>query len=473
MHIKLFQQKLASNQVSHAEQKWFPIWCGRFQEFLQAKYSAGQAEVVLSTSGSEADQTRRELIGSDLIIEFSRPLLKTDCSAFQRKQAVLSVATWFQVMHRFTVIGVGDILETLDRLANQEIQFGTDGFPDSEDTATLTGVIDPDEPVALQNMRRQMRVRGMARRTELAYVGWVKRFLFDYAQCSLAFDGKQEALPAPDSIRRFLTELVTEGSVSESTMLQARSAILFFYRRIHGQPLPNLDVVQSKKPNRLPVVFSRDEIAALEPLFEGRRRLIFRLLYGAGLRHLECRRLRMKDLCFDQRHIIVRNAKGDQDRVTVLPDSCVEDLRLLMTAGRNLHEADKAAGAGRVWLPFALERKEPSAAAEFGWQWVFAADRLSRDPVSGETRRHHVSEEYFATPFKKHLTTAGIVKNGVPQSLRHSFATHLLEDGHDIRTVQELMGHKDIKSTRIYLQVMNKPGVVVRSPADQIGQVDS
>ena len=191
-------------------------------------------------------------------------------------------------------------------------------------------------------------------------------------------------------------------------------------------------------------------------------------MYGSGLRHKECRRLRVKDVAFDQGHIVVRNGKGDQDRITVLPQCCVPELQRQIEAVRHLHQRDLRRGYGKVYLPHALARKYPNANREFGWQWVFPSPKFSKDPRSGQVWRHHISESVFANNFKRALMNAKIHKNAVPHSLRHSFATHLLEGGSDIRTVQELLGHKDVSTTMIYLHVMNRPGIAVTSPADSL-----
>ena len=314
-----------------------------------------------------------------------------------------------------------------------------------------------------------MRVQGLMLRTERAYVGWIKRFLTDQASSPAAWNADGNALPPESSIRLFLTSLAVEGRVAPSTQVQAKSALIFLYRKLFGRQLAYIDAVSADKPRRLPVVLSRDEIHELVPLFEGIKQLMFLLMYGAGLRHLECRRLRVKDICLDQRQIVVRNGKGDRDRISVLPDRCRSGLADQIQRAAVLHNRDLADGHGRVYLPHALERKYPNANAEFGWQWLFPARQMSVDPVSGERRRHHVCEDFFAKEFKRRLKDTEISKNAVPHSLRHSFATHLLEDGADIRTVQELLGHQDVQTTMIYLHVLNRPGVTVKSPADAMG----
>ena len=269
-------------------------------------------------------------------------------------------------------------------------------------------------------------------------------------------------------LRSFLTGLAVEGDVSPNTQNQAKSALLFLFQKVLGREIGFLDVVSADKPMRLPVVLSRQEIATLLPEFQGTRRLMFLVMYGAGLRHAECRRIRIKDVCFDEGHLVVRSGKGEKDRITVLPDCCRQDLIEQVERVRRQHNRDLDNEMDAVYLPYALERKYPNANREFGWQWLFPAMQLSKDPRSGHIRRHHVGEDLFAKFFRTALKQSGIRKNAVPHSLRHSFATHLLESGTDIRTVQELLGHKDVQTTMIYTHVMNKPGIAVKSPADAV-----
>jgi len=313
----------------------------------------------------------------------------------------------------------------------------------------------------MQQMRKELRLRHKAMETEKAYVGWVGRFINHCGSDDLNRFGEPQ-------IKSFLTDLAVEGNVAVSTQDQAKSALLFLYQSVLGRELAFLDVTRANKPRRLPVVLSRGEIALLIPEFVGTRRLMFLVMYGAGLRHAECRRLRVKDVCFEEGHIVVRNGKGDKDRITVLPERSSEELRLQIERVRRQHLHDLDAGFGTVYLPHALHRKYPNENREFGWQWVFPSQQMSKDPRSGITRRHHISENFFADNFKAAIDRVGILKNAVPHSLRHSFATHLLEGGSDIRTVQELLGHKDVKTTMIYTHVMNRPGIAVKSPVDQL-----
>lgn len=449
MSVERFELVLANGKYSKAERTWFPNWWLRFREFL----------IHHQLLSSDVDQS--------VVIRFLQQIKSVGTPAWKRLQAVQAVDAYFREVLERPIAGLDSVISVLTRVASQERLLGDDRPVSANETADLIGVIDPDEPAMLQRVRREARVSGLLRRTELAYVGWIKRFLMEHSASAAGLsDDSGAALPAESAIRTFLTALAVDGNVAPSTQNQAKSALLFLYQKVFRQRIGFLDVVPAGKAERLPVVLSREEISQLVPLFTDLKQLMFLVMYGAGLRHLECRRLRVKDVCFDAGHIVVRNGKGDKDRITVLPDRCRELLRQQITRVLHQHQEDLAAGNGRVWLPHALARKYPNANAEPGWQWVFPARQHSIDPVSGERRRHHVSEEFFAKEFHLQLRRSKIVKNAVPHSLRHSFATHLLEGGADIRTVQELLGHKDVQTTMIYTHVMNKPGIAVRSPAD-------
>ena len=238
-----------------------------------------------------------------------------------------------------------------------------------------------------------------------------------------------------------------------------------------GRNLHFINSVRAKASEYRPVVLTKSEIAELFPFVSGVYRLMFLLMYGGGLRHRECRKLRVKDLCIESGQILVRDGKGMKDRVTVLPKNATSLLQQQIANVRAQHQCDLSDGFGEVYMPYALARKYPSAQRDLGWQYLFPSVKLSRDPRSGRTRRHHLNEKTFPTRFKAALVRTEIVKNAVPHTLRHSFATHMLEDGADIRTVQELLGHKDVKTTMIYTHVMNRPGLAVTSPSDALGLV--
>jgi len=316
------------------------------------------------------------------------------------------------------------------------------------------------EPRLLERMREAIRTRHYSIRTEEAYLNWVRRYI--------KFHGLQHpsALGAAE-LEAFLTYLAVSRNVAASTQNQALSAILFLYREVLGIELPWLkDVTRAKKPTRLPVVLTPEEVQQVLAALEGTTALMGRLCYGSGLRLMECVRLRVKDLDFRRKEIVVREAKGNKDRITMLPRSLVEPLQRHLQRAKLLHEEDVAAGHGRVWLPHALAVKKPEAPLEWGWQYVFPSARLSVDPRSGAVRRHHVDEKRLQRAIKVALGEAGIYKPATTHTLRHSFATHLLESGYDIRTVQELLGHADVSTTQIYLHVLNRGGLGVRSPLD-------
>jgi integron integrase len=317
-------------------------------------------------------------------------------------------------------------------------------------------------PRLLDRVRGALRARHYSARTEDAYVAWIRRYIF--------FHGKRHPaeMGAPE-VTRFLTSLAVEGRVAASTQNQALSALLFLYRDVLEIDLPWLDdVVRAKRPARLPVVLTREEVRAVLQQLRGSPRLMACLLYGAGLRVLECCRLRIQDVDFASNQIVVRGGKGDKDRVTMLPAMVKADLAEHLRTTRSQHEDDLAAGAGWVELPTALVRKYPNAGREWAWQWVFPATRIYRDRVTGQLRRHHLHETVLQRAVKDAVRRAGIAKRGSPHTLRHSFATHLLEDGHDIRTVQELLGHRDVSTTMIYTHVLNRGPAAVRSPADRM-----
>ena len=269
-------------------------------------------------------------------------------------------------------------------------------------------------------------------------------------------------------VEAFLTHLAVEGGVAASTQNQAKSALLFLYKEVLGVELPWLDgVASAKAPKRLPVVLTRDEVRAALDRTEGTPGLMLRLIYGTGVRVMECLRLRMKDVDFARREIVVREGKGFKDRVTMLPESLVAPLREHLVRVRALHERDLREGGGEVYLPYALARKYPAAGREWAWQYVFPSARLSVDPRSGAVRRHHADEKSVQRALRQAVRDAGIHKPASPHTLRHSFATHLLEGGQDIRTVQELLGHKDVSTTMIYTHVLNRGARGVVSPLDR------
>ena len=316
-------------------------------------------------------------------------------------------------------------------------------------------------PKLLDQVRARCRRLNYSVRTERAYVGWIRRFV-------LANGKRHPRELGANEVEKFLTDLAVRVNVAASTQNQALSALLFLYREVLGLDLPWMEgVTRAKRPQRLPVVLSRAEVERLLTMIDGEVWLMAALLYGTGMRLMECMRLRIKDVDFERRQITVRDGKGAKDRQVPLPETVRDRLKSAVERVRILHVQDLAEGYGVVWLPHALSRKYPNAEREFAWQYVFPARSLSIDPRSGARRRHHVDEAVLQRAIKVARTRAGIDKPVTPHVLRHSFATHLLEFGADLRTIQALLGHKDVATTQIYTHVLNRGAGGVLSPLDR------
>jgi integron integrase len=318
----------------------------------------------------------------------------------------------------------------------------------------------PGKPKLLDQVRDIIRRKHYSIRTEQAYTDWIKRFII--------YHGKRHpGEMAEEEVAEFLTHLARDRDVSPSTQNQALSALLFLYKEVLKHEIGWLEKVErAKKPPKLPVVLSRGEVKQIFAHLHGMPKLMAGLLYGSGLRLMECVRLRIKDIDFELAQITVRDAKGGKDRVTMLPLNLSEPLRRHLSRVKAQHEQDLEDGFGNVHLPFALARKLPNAAREWRWQYAFPSSRISTDPRTGRKQRHHIAEGLLQSALKRAVDAARIVKRANCHSLRHSFATHLLSKGYDIRTVQELLGHKDVSTTMIYTHVLNRPGVGVKSPLD-------
>jgi integron integrase len=316
-------------------------------------------------------------------------------------------------------------------------------------------------PKLLDRARARMRRLGMARRTEEAYLDWMKRFI-------LANKKRHPGQMGGLEVEAFLTKLAVQDQVSASTQNQALAALLFLYREVLSVDLPWMENIRrAKRPERVPTVLTRDEVHSVLGEMSGVVWLMASLLYGSGLRLLECLRLRVKDIDFGRHEIIVRQGKGGKDRHTVLPIGLETPIRAQMEEARRLHEQDLLLGHGEVWLPDALARKYQDAARDWIWQYIFPSRQRSEDPRSGKTHRHHLDEGVLQRAVKRAVQQAGIDKHATCHTLRHSFATHLLEGGYDIRTIQELLGHKDISTTQIYTHVLNRGRRAVFSPLDR------
>ena len=329
-----------------------------------------------------------------------------------------------------------------------------------EGSATVNAPASPPKPKLLDQVRQAIRTRHYSDKTEEAYVGWIKRFIF--------FHNKRHPTDMAEAeIGRFLSSLATESNVSSSTQNQALNALLFLYKEVLEKKIGLIQgIVRAKRSRRLPVVLTKEEVKQVLSCITGTPWLMAMLLYGAGLRLMECCRLRVKDVDFSGNQVVVRAGKGDKDRYTMLPGAVKEPLQRHLQIVKRQHEEDLKRGLGRVALPNALERKYVNAGKEWGWQWVFPATGHYTDRVTGEKRRHHLHESVLQRAFREARLQVGLAKPATCHTLRHSFATHLLEGGYDIRTVQELLGHSDVTTTMVYTHVLNRGGRGVRSPAD-------
>ncbi len=318
----------------------------------------------------------------------------------------------------------------------------------------------PTQPRLLDRVRHAIRARHYSLRTEEAYIGWIKRYIFFH-------DKRHPAEMGETEINAFVTHLAVEGPVSASTQAQALSALLFLYRHVLQKPLPDLHtVIRAKTPGRLPTVLTRHEVRSVIARMYGTHRLVATLLYGTGMRLLEALRLRVKDLEFGNNRILVRDTKGKRDRVVPFPAVVRAALPTWLSRVRRIHTDDLAEGFGAVFLPDAIARKYPGAERDWGWQFVFPAEHMSTDPRTQLVRRHHLHETAVQRALHAAVVQLGISRRVSCHTFRHSFATHLLEEGYDIRTIQELLGHQDVKTTMIYTHVLNRGGRGVRSPAD-------
>ncbi len=320
------------------------------------------------------------------------------------------------------------------------------------------------KPKLLDEVRRKMRLHHYSIHTERSYTDWIKRYVgFHRMSC------REDLADGERKIEAFLSELAVRGKVSPSTQNQAMNALVFLYKRVLEQPLGGaIDAVRAERKVNVPVVLTREEVGRVIPLLGGVPQLIVKLLYGSGLRVLEAVRLRVKDVDFQMKQVTVRSGKGDKDRVTTLSGSMAPFLENQLQRVKVLHEQDLAAGHGRVYLPYALVRKYPQAAREWGWQYLFPARDTSSDPLSGAVRRHHVDPAVVNKAIKVAVRKAGLTKVVSAHTFRHSFATHLLQRGTDIRTIQALLGHQDVRTTMIYTHILQQGGHGVPSPLDDL-----
>ncbi|MFN9602567.1 MAG: integron integrase [Planctomycetota bacterium] len=446
MSIALFRERLAKSRLHPDDIKWMPRW---LQEFAR---SHPEADGLIRFSDPD-------------VLRFLQQLRDHKVPAWQRLQAARTLEWYQTLVLRESVIDFSHYKLTLQELAEREKQAKSSAGPlqDGEgmDGEGRPGLIDQEEPKPVQALRARMRMLHHPLSTENAYAGWITRLIAHLGDERLEKYGENQ-------LGEFLTELAVVREVTAGTQNQALCAILFYYQKVLGKDIHFINRVRAKESSHLPVVLSQDEVRALLPNFSGVFDVMAGLMYGAGLRHRECRTLRIKDIHFDTGHIVIRDGKGQKDRVTVLPKSVCDKLKDVIRQCKIVHDTDLQQGLGRVYLPFALSRKYPNADREFKWQYAFPSRQLSKDPRSGTIRRHHVHESSFAQAMRRALLLSRIEKPATPHTLRHSFATHMLENGADIRTVQEILGHKDVQTTMIYTHVMNRPGLVVESPLDRL-----
>lgn len=447
MSLELFRDRLNHSRLLPDDIKWMPSWFGKFAQ-------------------------NRHLIDGliqfdhDDVLKFLQKLRDGKVPSWQRLQACRSLE-WYQTMVlRVSKVDFSEFKLKLQELADKERRAKLTAAAPLQDDEGFAGegkpgLDNPNESIPVRALRARMRVLHHPISTENTYAGWIARLVRH-------LDDEKLENYSEDALGEFLTELALLREVDAGTQNQALSAILFYYQKVLGRDMQFINRLRAKESTHLPLVMSQDEIKLLLKEFIGRYEVMAQLMYGSGMRHKETRTLRIKDLHFDTGHIVVRNGKGQKDRVTVLPKSVMEPLRAVVKEGKKTHKQDLQDGFGSVYLPFALSRKYPNADRETAWQYVFPARQRSKDPRSGAIRRHHIHESTFANAMRRALAMSNIDKPATPHTLRHSFATHMLENGADIRTVQELLGHKDVKTTMIYTHVMNRPGLVVQSPLDRL-----
>jgi integron integrase len=446
MTVECFRRCVALKSLKDGEREWLPKWLFGYAKF----HGVDRPDMPL-----ELDEAR--------VIAYLRSLRDRNVQAWRRLQAARAIELYQEVVLRTATVNFVPIRAKLTELAAKEKRSPSLAAGESNLVAGEgnEGVIQRQEPEPIQQMQRRLRLLHHPLSTERAYLGWLRRFIkytgsVHLEQCS------------EDQIADFLTDLAVEREVTAGTQNQALSAILFYYEKVLARDLAFINQLRAKASEYRPVVLTKTEIIDLFRHFSGVPRLMFLIMYGGGLRHKECRTLRIKDIDLERREILIRDGKGMKDRVTVLAGNAVDALKAQIAAVRSLHSMDCSEGYGEVYLPFALRRKYPNASKDFCWQYLFPATRRSTDPRGHAVRRHHIHETTFANHFKQALKLAKIDKPAVPHTLRHSFATHMLEDGADIRTVQELLGHADVKTTMIYTHVMNRPGLAVTSPLDRL-----
>ena len=436
--IQLFEPVMVRRNVPARAREHFVRWVKKFNEFRVIRIR----------------RSFRTIVNGDVVDFLQDQKTRLSPPDWQSRQAQESVVLFLR-----NVIG----LEEIDARRVTDLLRGGDGssVDGSDESNNVSVVVDETRPEWYQVVQRSLRTQHYALATEEAYLEWLERFVRFH-------DDKDPRETGTDEVRAFLEHLALERNVSASTQNQAFSALLFACSTVFGTELRNLsDTHRARGDKRLPVVLTTTEVDHVLDNLKGLPLMIAQLLYGSGLRLKEALRLRIKDVDVGYGQIVVRDTKGNEDRVTYLPETLRDELMEQVEKAKSVHARDLAEGHGRVWLPFALATKYPNAEVEPGWQYVFPASNLSVDPRTRIPRRHHLGESTVQKAVKRAVAAAGITKPATCHSLRHSFATHSIEAGADIRTVQELLGHKDVSTTMIYTHVLNRPGVSGRSPLDR------
>jgi integron integrase len=422
---------------------WGRFWMNRYRKFHGCK----PGEVVP--------------VDRDSAIAFLVHIKNEGKPAWQRLQVLRAIKDVGETVLRVSTDHLDLMMEQLSKWVEKEKVAANELMEHGEQAP---GLIDPNEPLVIQRLRAKIRAEHLALKTEKAYATWAQRFIRRF---SLAKDSDWTDV-SDANVETFLTELAVERNVSASTQNQAFAAILYVFRKVLRRELKSIDAVRAKRPQNIPLVLTVDETQLLIEKLHSIDRMIVSLLYGSGMRLNEALRLRIKDIDFDRKQISIHDAKGMKDRIAILPRTISKSLQEQVEIRRLQHELDTREGHGGVYLPFALATKYPKARMEFSWQYLFAASKISRDPRSGEFRRHHKSENSFGRAFTAAVRMAELSKPAHSHTMRHSFATHLLDFGSDIRTIQELLGHADVSTTMIYTHVSKNGPSGVTSPLDRL-----
>ena len=399
--------------------------------------------------------------GKDLVVDFLRDRKDSGVPTWKRLKIVQGL-----IWHRVHIQNrTPDFLSEMEKtLRSFVIKEKIEAMPSQEEIEGLVGKINPNDPDVIQQLRRSLRSQGKSYNTEIAYVKKVLAFMADRNVKTLAdFDSVTS-----HDVESHLTDLAVDGNVAPSTQNQSFYALLFLFQHVLKRDIGAIEAIRSTKATRIPTVMSKEEVVTVLSHLSGMHAVIGQLLYGCGLRLTECLRLRIKDFDFDQRLIEIHNSKGEKSRFVPFPEQLVEPLRSLIEKRVALHERDSDIGVASVWLPFALARKFPNAHTQLKWQFLFASARLSRDPKTGQMHRHHLHSDTFPDQLKKAVDACKLRKHATSHTFRHSFATHLLQSGTDIRVIQELLGHNDIATTMIYTHVLARPDIKIVSPLDRL-----